>query len=487
MWGTYRLMRVAFGASRTASVIAAALFLFNGFYAHRMLIGHLTFHAFALTPLLMAMLLPRAGKAMPAIGEALIRACIAGFCLGYMFHSGMVHAIPPVLMACAIVILIHGMRFGFQAWSWALLAGAGLLSLGLSAGKLYAALSLANAFARDFYKLPGADNIAQLLWAVFSSVFWRPSPDVLVNSDWSQVRHEWEYGLTLAPLFIVYYVYRDQPQNALRLPSRGFAWRTGLARVLAGIFIGILLLTPLALNFYAPGWNAFLKQLPYFSSSSSLLRFFCLYIPVIIVGVALAIDRLPRSDVQLRLKVALVALAVIIVQNAITDRDYYNTETYDSSAIMAEYRRASNEATIRPVNRIEAAGVSSSPNDTLAHGGSSLPCYQPMFGYRLEKFPIGHLQPGPIFSAREGFLNFKNPACYLFHKENKCTPGDHFAASQIEEARALASYRPFAFQQPASQILATNISIASALACLFGLALGGFLWRRVRRLKAMPL
>ena len=487
MWGTYRLMRVAFGTSRTASVIAAALFLFNGFYAHRMLIGHLTFHAFALTPLLMAMLLPRAGKAIPAIGEALIRACIAGMCLGYMFHSGMIHAIPPVLMACAIVILIHGMRFGFQAWSWALLAGAGLLSLGLSAGKLYAALSLANAFPRDFYKLPGADNIAQLLWAVFSSVFWRPSPDVLVNSDWSQVRHEWEYGLTLAPVFIVYYIYRERMKNVLRLPSRGFVERTGLARGVAGVFIGILLLTPLALNFYAPGWNAFLKQLPYFSSSSSLLRFFCLYIPVIIVGVALAIDRKPRSDVQLRLKVALVALAVIIVQNAITNRDYYSAQTYDPSAIIAEYLRASNEATISPVNRIEAAGISSSPNDTLAHGGSALPCYQPMFGYRLEKFSLGQLQPGPIFSARESFLNFKNPACYLFPKENKCTPGDHFAVSQIEEAQALAAYRPFAFQQPASQILATNISIASSLACLFGLALGGFFWRRVRRLKTMLL
>lgn len=95
MWSAYSLMRVAFGASRTASLVAAALFLFNGFYAYRMLIGHLTFHAFALTPLLMAMLLPRAGKAMPGIGATLVRACVAGLCLAYMFHSGMIHSSRP--------------------------------------------------------------------------------------------------------------------------------------------------------------------------------------------------------------------------------------------------------------------------------------------------------------------------------------------------------------------------------------------------------
>ena len=487
MWGTYRLMRVAFGASRTASVIAAALFLFNGFYAYRMLIGHLTFHAFALTPLLMAMLLPRAGKAMPAIGETIFRTCIAGLCLAYMFHSGMIHGIPPLLMACAIVILIHGMRVGFQPWSWALMAGAGLLSLGLSAGKLYAALSLANAFPRDFYKLPGADNIAQLLWAVFSSLFWRPPPDALVNSDWSQVRHEWEYGLTLAPVFIAYYIYSEVRRGAAGAHSQIIVKRSGFVYRAAGVAIVVMLLAPLALNFYMPGWNAFLKQLPYFSSSSSLLRFFCLYIPVIVICCALAIDRLPRSRAPLRLKIALVAIAVIVAQNVITNRDYYNTETYDPSAINAEYLRASKEARVRPVDQIASSDNMSSPNNTMAFGGSAFPCYQPMFGYQLEKFPIGQLQPGPIFSAQEGFLNFKNPACYLFPKENKCTPGNHFAVSQIEEAQALAAYRPFAFQQPASQILATNISIVSSLACVFGLALGGFLWRRVRRSKTMPL
>lgn len=110
--GCYLMMRRAFGASRVASVLAAGLFLFNGFFTYRMLIGHLTFHAFALTPLMIAALLP-ASSARDAWSQSnaglAIRACVAGLCLAYMFQSGMVHGIPPVLLATAVVILIHGM------------------------------------------------------------------------------------------------------------------------------------------------------------------------------------------------------------------------------------------------------------------------------------------------------------------------------------------------------------------------------------------
>jgi hypothetical protein len=57
--GTYGLMRHAFRCSRAAAVLAAGVFVFNGFFASRMLVGHLTFHAFTLIPVLaLAVLLP---------------------------------------------------------------------------------------------------------------------------------------------------------------------------------------------------------------------------------------------------------------------------------------------------------------------------------------------------------------------------------------------------------------------------------------------
>ena len=49
-FAAYGLMRSSFAASRAAALASAGLFLFNGFFAARMLAGHLTFHAFMLAP-----------------------------------------------------------------------------------------------------------------------------------------------------------------------------------------------------------------------------------------------------------------------------------------------------------------------------------------------------------------------------------------------------------------------------------------------------
>ena len=61
--GTYALLRRAFAVSRPVALFGGTLFLFNGLYAHRMLIGHLTFHSFMLVPVLALLLLRPVGPA----------------------------------------------------------------------------------------------------------------------------------------------------------------------------------------------------------------------------------------------------------------------------------------------------------------------------------------------------------------------------------------------------------------------------------------
>ncbi|MGH8673449.1 MAG: hypothetical protein ACREVG_03975, partial [Burkholderiales bacterium] len=48
--GFYVLLRGPFAASSWAAAVAALLFLFGGFFTYRMIVGHLTFHPFALAP-----------------------------------------------------------------------------------------------------------------------------------------------------------------------------------------------------------------------------------------------------------------------------------------------------------------------------------------------------------------------------------------------------------------------------------------------------
>ncbi|MFG3756594.1 hypothetical protein, partial [Klebsiella pneumoniae] len=81
----------------------------------------------------------------------------------YMFQSGMVHGIPPVLLATAVILLVHALRFGWRWEPWLRLAAAGLLSLLLCAGKLTAELALLAHFPRDQYPLPGVPDFLLLL------------------------------------------------------------------------------------------------------------------------------------------------------------------------------------------------------------------------------------------------------------------------------------------------------------------------------------
>jgi hypothetical protein len=102
-------------------------------------------------------------------------------------------------------------------------------------------------------------------------------------------------------------------------------------------------------------------------------------------------------------------------------------------------------------------------NDVLVQGGSQLLCYEPLFGYALEKFPIRTLHPGSILAVHEGYLNLKNPACYVYPLENACEPGEHFFVDQQEVAKAFSAYKPLPFRLPAWQKAANVFNLLAAV------------------------
>jgi hypothetical protein len=123
--GFYVLARRSFALSPAASAVAAVLFLFNGTFAYRMAIGHLTFHPVMLAPW-MALCLLR-GNALGAI--------VAGALFAYSFQAGMIHATLPIAFAGAAVILVHGIRNGQSRRPWTAFAGAVVVAGALSASR----------------------------------------------------------------------------------------------------------------------------------------------------------------------------------------------------------------------------------------------------------------------------------------------------------------------------------------------------------------
>ena len=100
-------------------------------------------------------------------------------------------------------------------------------------------------------------------------------------------------------------------------------------------------------------------------------------------------------------------------------------------------------------------------------GASQMLCYEPLFGYRLEEFPLKTLHPGPALEAKDGLLNIKNPACYVWSDANNCKPGDHFTVKQMDDAWNFLNYRPFHFQITTAQKVADWANCIMLIAVLF--------------------
>jgi hypothetical protein len=263
-----------------------------------------------------------------------------------------------------------------------------------------------------------------------------------------------------------------------------FPTRT-LVIVLAMIAI---IAVPIALNTYGEAWNAFLKSLPLIGSSSALMRWFIVYVPFVAVIGGLAVDRI-TSDSRQRLMLSLVAAVGVAVALASTDRKFYEQQAYDPAPVLEAFEAARKNPGARPA--ISAVGAFVDPKgnillpvnrqDLMIRGVSQLACYIPIFGYRLEFFPFRTLRPGSIYDTDGQGFNIKNPACFVFPKENNCAVGDHFPTSRRADLESFASYRSFPFEKSTGQKLADALSLVSLVLVMgvLGFALLMTLRRRI--------
>lgn len=472
-WGGYLLMRRVFGTGIAAATLVGGLLMWNGFVPHRLVIGHTGYHAFALTPWLALLLLMPVRSAADGLAAALA----AGLILAYWVHAGFGTLILAGGLAVFLVALVHGLRGGTLARFFARGLLASLVGLGLAAAKLAASFAFLANFPRTDYRLPGADGLLNALTVIGGSLFlpseWahalgRPR---FVNVQWELAPHEWAFNFGFAALLLaIVLVFARKPRPAGDAPPQP-GRRLMQALLVAG------LAWPLFYNTFQADWNAFLKTVPMLNSASTPLRWIIVYIPIVAVAIGLLLDRAGRG----RWAVFAVAacLGAIAVQGAMEPRAYYRGQHFDVRPLQmidAMVRAGDLVPAIRnlgTMTEIEAEDYSAllTGNDTFVAGISQLSCYNPVFGYRLEKFSRADLRLGPVLDERDGYLNLKNPACYVFPKENGCRPGDRFRAEQIEDARAFVAYRPYAFRISTRQQVANAITQAAlALVAVAGLA-----------------
>lgn len=458
--GFYGLLRRVFFTTSHTALWGGTLFLFNGFYLSRMIVGHLTYHSFMLVPFLALLVLNRPHKVRDYLAEVAGGACL----LAYMIYSGNIHLIPVVLLCLLIMMLI-------QAWSGGAperLKHSGVKCLGiltvaalLSAARLHASISYLSLFPRDFYLLPGYKSLIGTFWIGFQSLFLEAPESFagkIISTRNNFGLHEYDYGITIVPLIMLMvalvFILKNNRQRFIQL-VRGNLFMT--------VSLVVLLSIPIALNYYHYYWNVILKHLPFIKSSSTLIRWFALYIPVFITLSCLSVRQMKWSP-HMEKRIALLGvLGVIVISGLKLDKAHYHQESYDPQVILDNYEALKShdfKPHIKGIGtELVKEGITIGSNDLLVVGLSQLKPYEPMFGYRLETFPRKTLRPGPVMQTDSlGFLNLKNPASYVFPKANNLIPGMHFHISQKEAAKQLVSYQPYTFLMPPAQHFANSIT-----------------------------
>lgn len=481
--GFHLLLRSRFGASPWAAATGAVLFLFNGFYLARMEVGHLTFHPFMLAPwIAWAALLPASAGARWTARRGVLAVGLVGAIFAYQFQAGMQHIIIPVVLAAVVIVLVDGHRRGHAWQPWVILGLGAVLALGLSAQRLAAAVAFLTEFPRTLYPLPGLASLTEVLTIAGLSLFWHPPTDLAVselqNSRWGLMWHEWAYGVGPAALVLLV---AGAAVVLVRLATGRSRWRPLGGPALTAAIVAVLAI-PIALNLYTPGWNAVLKGLPVLGESVTLFRWFVLYIPLIAFGAALAVDRLAPARPWAGGLFVVVAVATLGWNARQPDRAPLK---YDGAPIERAWHAAASG--VPPITELKAemntAAVTSfaDRNNAMVEGASEIECYQPIFGYQLEDLPLGDLHVGPIVApAGAGTLNFRNPACYLFPRQNGCAANGQFRSDQRAALLRFAAYRSFPFARPPLQVVAGWANLATLAATLLA-GIVALLWRPRRR------
>ncbi len=473
--GCYLLLLRRCGIILPYALLGAALFMFNGFFASRMAMGHLTFHGVMLLPWF-ALLLSGRYVTLRIKGAAVV---LSGLLFAYLIYAGMVALLLQMIVAVWLLLLLLA-RGHRELWYFSVvLMLAVLLGMLVGGSKLLAVITYMQVSPRNGYPLPGFSQLVDLLLLPIKTLFISPQDlsQQLVNLRWDMTPASFNYGLSLVPLLIIVLL-------GLRAVRQGAGVKSILlAEPVRYLLILALLLVPLLLNLYQPVWNQWLKSLPLIGQSSNNLRWMILYLlPVLMLAMWL-LSRISLKPWQS----GGLALSLFVLACGQLHWNYQQQATpahYTPDGVEQAYLEAKQQQQVPWISFVggyrDGLGRMMrvlNRNDLLARGGSILNCYEPMFGYELEWFPASRVEPGSVWTVgAERQFNFHNPSCFLFPEENSCSPGERFSTRERQSLDQLLRYQPLAFVKSRQQQIADMVSL---LALLLGLA--WLIWSVVRR------
>lgn len=496
--GMLALLRHSFGLGWPAAILGAGLFMFNGFYAHRIVIGH-GYFAVMLLPCILLFLtygLTRQQRTC-SLWENVLWSVCAGAAAYYALLFGAQVIVVGILLSVAgglALWLYNGGRFKPIAIRS---VGAGVVAIGLSLSLIHATLAsplTASGIAqRVAYSLPVFRDIGDTLYVLAQMLFIAPDNieqiyrERIVNLSIAQQRHELEFGVSVVPFLVLVFfsfvfVVRWLKSDAW-WPSRPSGMQVLALAVLAGV-----LAFPVVYTTNVPAILPTLKDIPIINATTSPQRSYLVFVALLPIFSSLAFQSLSGGKRHAH-ALAVFLLAVVVMQAASKDRSFYHNQPYDPSPVLQAHQVL--KETRQPLPPIETINILVDPAGNFMHdqmveanlflrGMQHLGCYIPFYN----SVPIellGKLHPGSIWDEENGYLNIKNPACNAWPRENNCIPGEHFRVGQKPWAERYVRYESFPISVPTDVRFVAYLSAGfffSAMLFLAGTAVMAIFRRR---------
>ena len=474
-FGTFFLLNKSFNKNIYISLIAASLFLFNGFFNYRAIIGHVAYLSYVFIPLYCFFLINSFENKKDKL-KSIFYILISSVLFANFIHSGSGPIILIISFSISLVVSIYiylNEKFGIINYLILSL----IIGFLISSSKIVASLSFLSNFPREFPPQVFG-NYYDYVTGVFQSLFLYPDiikhNAVIINSLPFKINiHEIEFGITILPLIIfTIFIFNLKKITFNKLNSK---------KILALLFIFVIVIFITAINVSENSLGNFLHNLPVVKSTWIHPRLNAAYIFPIIIVSSLLLDKISFNEKNLKI-FTIFCLFIISIQNYNYNKDYYHNQNYSPETLINISQDKDKIKNIKIKNGIllldknKKLVINIQRNNLFAHELSPLACYQPIFGYNLDALPLEKItfdkikkinenlfsyESNPKLVNNEGKLNFFNPSCFMFPNENNCNPGDLFEKNQINNLERFLNYKPFKFKMSKLQIIFNYISFIS--------------------------
>jgi len=470
-FGTFFLLHKSFKKNIYISLIAASLFLFNGFFNYRIIIGHLSYASYAFVPFYCYFLI-QSFENKKYKSKCFFYNLISSLLFANFIHSGSAGIIVTIVMSIAFIISIHiYLNQKITIINYVLLSL--IIGLLISSSKINAGFSFINNFPREYSPLV-FENFYALISNTFKSLFLYPDSEGFNSSTINLVTnrlqvHELEFGITILPLiiFAIFIVnFRKINLNALNLK-----------KIIALLFMLVIILFALSINITNNKVGNFFQNLPIIKSTWVNFRLTAIYILPLIIISSFLIDKIFLIQKNIKF-FTFFCLVIIVLQNYIYEKQYYNNQKYNHKNIQKFNKNNEGNGNLKIDKILLVLDKNKKPvltrqrNDYFIYGFSPLLCYNPIFGYDLKSLPIDKLLFDKINKIKDNLfhytadpilknnnINFINPSCFVFPNENNCKPGDLFQKKQLEDLQKFLEYKKFKFELSKLQKFFNYVSI----------------------------